>query len=175
MGWVKAAEVPEIWFAQCSVVPTLLAMADRVGTAEPAFKRQTKIGAAALNLRVGRLQSEPHRGVVQRLDVPHQRDVLGDRVDVAPGALEGVVQLEAAAADHRHQPFDRLHAELRRIADIEPVLQPRRVVRQLADPAHVVDAGAVDLQERAGGRDLGRGLGDARLHGLLLGDLDAGH
>src|SRR5918912_2493724 len=74
--------------------------------------------SASLETDVGRRQAEfgaaEHGGGA--FDIV--RGVRLHRMNIAPGALDRVVEKDAAPAARHHQPVDRLHAPIRRLAAI---------------------------------------------------------
>ena len=96
--------------------------------------------------------------------------MLGDRMHITPCALQGMRLLQPASARQWQQTLNGLHGELGRIAGVETIFDALLLGRQLARARSADDLHAVHRQNGLGGLDLGRGLGDAHLHALLLGE-----
>src|SRR5438067_6987300 len=92
------------------------------------------------------------------------------RVHVAPGALDRIAEKDAAAAARHHQPIDRAHAPIRRLAAI-PAAARAKAQRDLgagAGEAHHL--GEIAEHAVLRGVDLGGGLGEPQLRERVLGD-----
>ena len=98
---------------------------------------------------------------------------MGDRTDIAPGALHRVVVVQAPTADGIE---DQVHRRLGLVGDERlgaPVAQPRGHRGLAIAPDFGLGLHDIAVSQNPAGIDPGRGLADALLNGLEIGDLTA--
>ncbi len=122
-------------------------------------------GAVLLSILPFGLQAQQVLANHRRHRVPVQADVAGDRVRIAPHALDGLVQRQAGAAHAGEHGLHGIARQARGEGVVAPVADAPGDIDGLAVHGHLLDLRGVAVDQQPRRVHAGRGFGQPRLHG----------